>query len=436
MRKRFAMWLLVPVLVCSVILAACAPAAAPPAEKKPATPAPVAEVKIGAMYPLSGAQAPTGLDLKNGVELAAEIINGEYPDLNMPLAKTKGLPNLNNAKLTVVFGDHQAAPEKGMSEAERLYTEAKVVGIVGCYNSGVTATASQVAERLGKPFLNPDSVSPSLITRGFKWFFRLTPDDKMFTENMFKFLEDLATKKNQKVSTIAILNENTLWGQDFAAVAEQMAKAKGYKVVEHIVYPANTSEVTAEVQKLKRANPDVILQASYVSDSILFIKTFKEQNYTPKGLLANAAGAVDVAFVKTLGKDAEYVITRSVWSEDLLKVRPVANTVNELYKKKYGTNMNENSARSFTGTIVLADAINRAKSTDPEAIRKAILETTMSGDQLVLAWDGVKFDPSNGQNTLGRAIMVQIQGGKYITVWPFEVKGADLVWPLPAWTKR
>jgi len=396
----------------------------------------VSEVKIGALYPLSGAQAPTGLDMKNGVELAVDIVNNKYPDLNLPLAGTEGLPNLGGAKIKVIYGDHQAVPEKGMSEAERLYQEEQVVAIVGCYNSSVTATASQVAERLQKPFLNPDSVSPMLIKRGFKWFFRLTPDDEMFAENMFKFLDDLKNQKGHEVKTIAIVNENTLWGQDFAKVAKALASQYGYQVVEHIVYPAKTSEVTSEVQKLKSANPDVILQASYISDAILFMKTYKQQNYTPKGLLANAAGFVDAAFVQTLGKDADYVITRSVWSEDLAEKKPIVKKVNELYKSRYGVSMNENSARAFMGVLVLADAINRAKSTDPAAIRQALLDTNIPASQIILAWEGIKFNPENGQNVLGRAIMVQIQGGKYYTVWPFDLASKELVWPLPAWSER
>ena len=393
------------------------------------------DILVGALYPLSGSQAPTGHDLRNGVELAVEIINGSYPDLNLILAKEAGLPNLNGAKIKVIYGDHQASPEKGMSETERLYQEG-AVAVVGCYNSGVTATASQVAERLQKPFVNPDSVSPSLIKKGFKWFFRLTPDDEMFTENMFKFLADLEKERGEKITTLAIINENTLWGQDFAEIVLRLAKDKGYKVVEHIVYPAKSPEVMAEVQKIKKINPDVILQASYVSDAVLFMKTFKEQDYIPKGILANAAGFVDAAFTQILGKDSDFIITRSVWSEDLLDTKPVARKVNEIFKAKYGVNMNENSARSFMGMLVLADSINRAGSTEPNAIREAILATEIPAEQIILAWDGIKFDPQNGQNVLGRAIMVQIKDGKYNTIWPFNVAKEKLIWPFPAWSSR
>ena len=103
------------------------------------------EIKIGTVFPVTGAAAVTGVELMNGIKLAAEIVNGEYPDLDLPLAKTKGLPNLGGAKIVIASGDHQSSPEKGMSEAERLITQEKVVALIGAYQSGVTATASQVA---------------------------------------------------------------------------------------------------------------------------------------------------------------------------------------------------------------------------------------------------------------------------------------------------
>ncbi len=97
--------------------------------------------------------------------------------------------------------------------------------------------------------------------------------------------------------------------------------------------------------------------------------------------------------------------------------------------------MNGNSARTFTGTLVLADAINRAGSTKPDAIRKALQETNIPGDQLIVPWDGIKFDQT-GQNILGKGITVQVLNGKYTTVWPFKLAAKDVVVPFPAWNKR
>src|SRR3954469_4106124 len=163
--------------------------------------APPQEVAIGAVYPLSGNLAKVGNDIKSAIELAVEIVNDEV-DIAVPLGKGKGLPHLGGAKVRVVFADHQSAPEKGLSEAERLVTQEKVVALIGSYNSNVTATASQAAERLGIPFLNADSTSPLLTARGFKWFFRTTPTDDEFSENFFKFLDEMK-KKGKAAKTVA-----------------------------------------------------------------------------------------------------------------------------------------------------------------------------------------------------------------------------------------
>src|SRR6266851_1309775 len=120
---------------------------------------PPQEVVIGAVYPLSGNLAKVGNDIKAAIELAAELVNDDV-DLPVPLGKGKGLPNLGGAPVRVVFADHQSSPEKGLSEAERLVTQEKVIALIGSYNSNVTATASQAAERLKTPFLNADSTSP------------------------------------------------------------------------------------------------------------------------------------------------------------------------------------------------------------------------------------------------------------------------------------
>lgn len=400
----------------------------------PTSPPPPQEVLVGAIYPLTGGLAATGEDLKAGIELAVEIVNGQYPDLNLPLAKEAGLPNLGGAKIKVIFGDHEASAEKGMSEAERLITEKKVVALVGCYNSSVTLTASQAAERLGIPFLNPESTSPMLTERSFKYFFRTTPHDRGLAENFFKFL-DWLKGKGFEVKKVAILNENTLWGTDVATLETEYAQQYGYELVESIAYSKDATDLTSEVQKLKASGADVVLQASYISDAILSMKTYKDLDYNPQGILAMDAGFIDSEFIETLGADANYIVSREVWTLDLANVKPMITAVNDLYKQRYGRNMEGNSARAFTGMLTLADAINRAGSTEPEAIQKALLETDIPAEMTIMPW-GVKFDPVSHQNILGTGIIVQVQDGRYYTVWPPEVASKEIIWPMPGWGER
>ncbi len=396
---------------------------------------PPEEVVIGAIYPLTGGLAATGEDLKAGVELALGIVNNEYPDLNLPLAAEAGLPGLGGAKVKVIFGDHEASAEKGMSEAERLITEENVVALVGCYNSSVTLTASQAAERLGIPFLNPESTSPKLTERGFKYFFRTTPHDRGLAENFFKFLDGLKEEKGIEVKKVAILNENTLWGTDVATLEEEFSEEYGYELVASIPYAKEATDMTSEVQKLKAADAEVVLQSSYVSDAILSMKTYKDLDYNPQGILAMDAGFIVSEFVETLGGDANYIVSREVWTLDLASTKPMIETVNEMYKESYGRDMEGNSARAFTGVLTLLEAINRAGATDPEDIYEALMETDIPFEQTIMPW-GVKFDPVTHQNVLGTGIIVQIQDGEYYTVWPFDLASKELIWPMPKWEER
>jgi branched-chain amino acid transport system substrate-binding protein len=394
------------------------------------------EVKIGVVYPLSGPGASAGGEMKQALELAADIVNnGAKSAPNLPFAAGAGLPNLKGAKIKLVFGDSQGSPQVGATEAERLITQEKVVALIGAYNSNVTQTASQVAERYKIPFINAESSSATLTKRGFKWFFRTTPDDDLFVRNFYEFFKDLSAKKGIKIRQLALFNENTQWGNETTKLEQALAQQGGYTIAKAVSYPQKTTQLTSEVQLLKSGNAQVVMQSAYTADAILSMKTFKELGLSPDMILANDGGFIDTEFIKTLGKDAEFIVTRDVWSLDLAKTNPLIQQVNDLFYARNKVNFTGNSARSFTGLLTMADAINRAGSTDPEAIRKALTETNIDGKKTIMPWKGIKFDAS-GQNVYGAGILLQIVDGQYHTVWPFDLATRELVWPMPKWNQR
>jgi branched-chain amino acid transport system substrate-binding protein len=413
---------------CAVLLTADSLATAAPSE-----------VVVGAVYPLSGNLAKVGTDIKDAIELAVELVNDDV-DVPVPLGKGKGLPHLGGARLRVVFADHQSSPEKGLSEAERLVTQEKVVALLGAYNSNVTATASQAAERLRIPFLSGESTSPLLTARGFHWFFRTTPTDEEFSDNFFKFLDEMK-KKGRAVKNVGLLYENTLFGTDVSKLEKKHAQQHGYPVVADIAYDAKSANLSSEIQRVKAAAPEVLLQASYTSDAILSTRTMKELDFRPQAILAMDAGHVSSEFLPALGKDAEGIISREVWAKGLAEKKPLVRTVNDLFRKKtqasrgQAIDMDGTSARAFVALLVLADAIDRAGSTDAEKIRAALESTDLGADKLIMPWRGVKFDAKTHQNVLGQGILVQVQDGKYQVVYPFDLAAVEVRWPLAPWGK-
>jgi branched-chain amino acid transport system substrate-binding protein len=391
-------------------------------------------VRIGAIFPLTGASASTGQRTLEGVKLAADIVNDDV-DLDLPLASGEGLPNLDGATIEIVSADHEEDPETGASETERLITSANVSAVIGAYFSSVTLTASERAERLGVPFVNGSSSSPELTEgRDLQFFWRTGPSDRTFAESFFDFLDDLNAEKDAGIESISILHENTAYGTDAAEVTEEVANERGYEIVSTVPHGNGVNDVTPEASRIKSDNPDAVFEASYTPEAILFTQTFRQLDYAPN-ILAYGAGYSDSAYFEAVGDAGNYTISRAAWALDAVKDRPAAVEVAEMFEERYGHPMDENSARDFTAALTLFQAIDEAGSTEPEAIQEAMNNTDVPAEQTIMPWDGISFDDT-GQNELAKGVILQYIDGEYKLIWPFEDSTADVVWPLPEFSKR
>ena len=390
-------------------------------------------VRVGAIFPMTGTSSALGIESYQGAQLAADIVNGVY-DIDIMFADTEGLPGLNGRKIELISADNQGLPATGQAEAERLITQENICSIVGAHVSGVATTISNVCERAGIPFVGADVIANSLTESGYEYFFRTTPKNDQFIDTYFAFLEEVK-KAGNDIKTIGILYENSEWGTNMAIVERRLAEEMGYEIVCDISYSTTATDVTSEAQKIKQANPDVLMQSSYVSDAILFYNTYKAIDYTPKMILAVSGAFTSDDFLSTVKQDALYACVSDPWSLELTEAYPIVKQVNDLYKAKYGVDLNGVSARCFIGAMTLFDAINRAGTDDPEAIKNALLETDIPAEDLIATW-GVKFDPETHDNIYAQCIMNQYIDYEYRTVYPLEAASVDFVYPMPAWDER
>ncbi len=386
-------------------------------------------IEIGILCPLTGVNASAGEELQAGALLALDIVNGRY-DLPLPLASGSGLPNHGNAALRAVIKDTHGDAVRAVQLVEELGQSHNVKAIMGEYGSTVTAAASERAEIMRIPFLNPTSTSPTLTQRGLRWFFRSTPDDRMFANNFFLFLAEWASRVDIAwPKRVVLVFENKLWGTSVAQAERKLAGQYGYEIIDEITYDTAQQDFDAELDRIQAALPAVVLQASYDRDAIALVEGYRKRGIVPLALLGMNAGFVSPGFLSSLGEHAEGIMSREVWSLDIGEKKPIIHAVNELFLKRFGRNMTGTSARSFTGMIVLADALNRASSLEATAIREAILTTEIDESQIVMPWDGVRFDPRTGQNILGKGIIVQVQDGLYRTIWPWELATRQAIRP-------
>ncbi|MCX5909005.1 MAG: ABC transporter substrate-binding protein [Deltaproteobacteria bacterium] len=137
-------------------------------------------IKVGLILPLSGPSASLGQYIREGMEFIADRVN-----------QAGGIKSIGGAQIVYEVADSRGQPEIGMSEAERLILKEKVVALTGCYNSGVTLTATTVAEKYGIPFVVVISTSDQITERGYKYTFRPHGNSSMDQKILVDFLIDI-----------------------------------------------------------------------------------------------------------------------------------------------------------------------------------------------------------------------------------------------------
>jgi branched-chain amino acid transport system substrate-binding protein len=153
------------------------------------------------------------------------------------------------------------------------------------------------------------------------------------------------------------------------------------------------------------------------------MKALKSFDYRPPVIIGDDGGFSDPAFVANVGNIAQGVLDRSAWEKG--KPGSVTARINDIFKTKTGYELDDTSARNMQALFVLADAINRAGLTKPDAIHQALRQTDLKPEQLMMGYHGV--------NALAATYLIQLQGASYVVVWPEKSATAKLIYPFKGW---
>lgn len=381
-------------------------------------------IKIGTIYAMSGDKAAIGENILRGIDFAVKEINDAG--------------GVNGRMLEVVRGDHAADAATGKSEAERLITQEHVDVIMGCHMSTVTEVVAQVAQQYGVPMITAISTLDKLSDAEhaeYDYFFRLCPLNSVYVEDMLKYLKDSEEQTGEPIKTVAIFTDKAAIGQELIRCVNLFAEEYGIEVVGEIDYSGGAADLSAQVLALKQLDPDAILCDSYVNDAILFVNTLKEQNYTPKMIVAKANGYTDPSFISTLGEAANGVASVVEFNNDLTN----GKEINEEFKAVYNVDMNGHSAESYTVVWLFKAAIEAAGTTEGAAVRDALANLVVDGAfeggrNIVLPYSMIDFADSYElagethyrDNTYASVAIAQIQDGTWKTVWPFEFASSEI----------
>jgi len=370
-------------------------------------------VKVGIVLPLTGAQAKFGEIEKRSFEMAAEEINAAG--------------GIKGSKLELLFEDDTGKPDVGRAATEKLISRDKVTVLTGGYSSAVTQAATAVAQQFKVPFLVTTGSADEITEKGYEYIFRINPTSSEY----FDPFETLIQKAGG-IKTMALLYENTQFGQSSAKDVEGAAKSAGIQVVVKEGYQAGAIDFKPILSKVKGAKPDIIYMVSYVMDAALLMAQCKELDINPKMFAGGGAGFTLPEFQQKAAAAADLVYSATLWSEDV-PYKGAKEYFNK-FKKKYNSETEYHGAEAYGSMYVVADALKRAKSFSPNDIRDALAATDM-----MTAFGPVKFisyGKKKQQNKLPNTFVVQWQNGKMETVWPEAFAKKKFIFPTPAWKDR
>ena len=370
-------------------------------------------VKVGVLLPLTGSQAKFGEIEKRSMEMALEEINA------------KG--GVNGKKIELLFEDDTGKPDIGRSAVEKLISRDQVPVITGGYSSSVTAAATPVAQQFKVPFVVCTGSADDITEKGYNYVFRINPPASEYPDAVKTFLTSVA----KDVKTVALLYENSSFGQSSSKSFEKLATGLGLKIVVKEGYQAGAIDFTPLLTKVKAANPDMIYMVSYVMDASLLMRQSKELGVNPKLFVGGGAGFTLPEFAKSSGDASDYVYSATLWVETF--PFPGAKAYFDKFRKTYGSDTEYHGAEAYAVMYVVADALKRAKSIAPKDVRDALAATDM-----MTAFGPVKF-VSYGKKTQQNKLdtyMVQWQKGNLEAVWPTKVATKKYIYPTPHWDKR
>jgi branched-chain amino acid transport system substrate-binding protein len=373
--------------------------------------------------------APLGLT--GSLTKESELTKQGY-DLWLDWINKQGGINVNGTKhpVTIKYYDDTSSANQSAVLMQKLITEDHANFLLGPYGSAATATDAAIAEQNQIPMVEANGAAQAIFNQGYKYTFGVLSPANKYLQGII----DMAATLSPKPTKIAMLSADDNFSLEVAQGVIDYAPSKGMNVVLYKKYKNGATNLTAEVQAAKAANPDIVLNSGHLAEAIAINKAAKEQKLNAK-IFAYSVGPSTPDFITSLGKDADYVYDGSQWTPQV-KYQPqfylsVSDYV-AAYKQKFNTqdDPDYHVAESTAACLALQRAIENAKSLDPKKVRDALAQldvTTFYGQ--------IKFD-SRGINVYKPMVVEQIQNGQHHTVFPASVADTQPMYPTPSWDQR
>jgi branched-chain amino acid transport system substrate-binding protein len=375
----------------------------------------LADIEIGVINSLSGNFATFGQRYQAGMEVALEEINAA--------GGVRGESILLNVQ------DDRSEAKSALTAVESLNRQ-NVPLIMGSYSSGITGPMAQLMTRQKIPLIVLGSADNSITKPGSPWVFRAKHNSTIVAKTYFDYFNYLRETFNEDLSTIAIIYGNGAWPASLAEEGEKLAAENGYKVVGNQSYDQGTTDFRPILNRFRSDPPDLLYIVAYAEDGVAIARQIKEVNLNAKAIAIDTGAALP-SFISQVGEISEYVATVVSWSKDV-KYEGTEDLYERL-KAKIGEEPTFYEAEGYLALRVAADALERAESLDRDDVRNALAETDLDTPVTHVRFEN--NDGFQGQNPI-RSLVLQIQDGEHVTVFPKDLAAEEVRFPTPAWENR
>jgi branched-chain amino acid transport system substrate-binding protein len=394
-------------LAAALAVAGCGKQEAPKSDAK-ASAAPAAaaatEVKIASVAPLTVKTPHLGKDNENGVRLALD-------EANEAKVKIGG----QEVKFVLVSEDDQGDPKVGTTVAQKL-VDAKVAGIVGHLNSGVTIPASVIYNQAGIPMISGSATNPEVTERGFKVTFRTVGRDDQQGPAIASYLA-----ANNKPKLVAVIDDATAYGQGIADEVEKTLKAANIKVLPREKGTDSQTDWKAVLTKLRGRNPDAVFYGGMDQTGGPLLKQGRELGM--KAVFSFGDGACTDEMAKLAGPAAEGLLCSQAG------IPPQASDKKflEAYKKKFNVDPILYAPFTYDGAKLLIAAMQKADSADPAKYLPELAKISYEG-----ATGKIEFD-AKGDRKDAEMTIFTMKGGK---IAPIAVIKSGKTIPFEEFAKK
>jgi len=356
-------------------------------EKKPepavAAPPPPMAVKLGHAGPLTGGIAHLGKDNENGARLAVEEANARGLKLDG-----------KNVRLELVAEDDQADPKVGTTVAQKL-VDAKVAGVVGHLNSGVTIPASSIYNQAGIPMVSGSATNPQLTEQGFKTVFRVVGRDDQQGPAIASYLAG-----EVKPKTVAVIDDATAYGEGLANEVEKTLKAAGVKVLPREKGTDKTADFKAILTKIKGKKPEAVFYGGMDATGGPLLKQGRELGI--KAVFAFGDGACTDKMKELAGDAAEGLLC----SQAGLPVQAANKKFLDAYRAKFKIEPILYAPFTYDAANLIIEAMKKANSPDPAKYLPELAKISYEG-----ASGKIEFDDKGDRKDAEMTIFT-MKGGK------------------------